>query len=456
MSLSTLWQRALGWFTLDQHLRVGRPIALLIGMIAFLLGIIFPSRWLLYLVYTYGLLVLGAYLWVRILGPKLQLRRQIEGLWVQLGDELEERWSLENHSWLPLHWLELDDGSTLPGYHARRVVSSDANQQQSWRTTALCTQRGIYTLGPLSARFSDPLDIFRFEWRERAIRQLIVYPPLVRLPPLRLPRGQRGGLSQADLLQLHATPSVGGLRDYMPGDPPSRIHWPHVARHQRLVVKEFDQERAGALWLMLDLGAAAYSVQPQASQILPTTDRLFQTSVLNTLAVDYQPASLLELAIALTASLAAQALAEGRSVGLFCNDGRQRMVAPGSSARQLWPILNELVECQATGRQSLAMLLRQGPETHGQRLTHATMVAITPDINASWMPELAIHNRRPGGSLVLLVAHRAADASACATLLESQGIGAHIFTLGSPLPLVNPPRRRVTSRVSALGRVVKV
>ena len=45
------------------------------------------------------------------------------------------------------------------------------------------------------------------------------------------------------------TPSVGGLREYIQGDPPSHIHWPTVAKTDRLMVKEFDQERAGALWI---------------------------------------------------------------------------------------------------------------------------------------------------------------------------------------------------------------
>ncbi len=419
------------------------------------LGLIFPSRWLLYLVYSYLLLMFVAYLWVRTLGPQLRLDRQSEGLWMQVGDQLEEHWSLENYSWLPLHWLELDDSSTLPGYYARRVISSEAHRQQSWRTSALCTQRGIYKLGPLNARFSDPLNIFRFEWREQSMRQLIVYPPLLRLPTLALPRGQRGGLSQADLLQLYATPSVGGLRDYTPGDPPSRIHWPHVARYQRLVVKEFDQERAGALWLMLDLAAAAYPAEQHMAAV-PTANRLFQTSIMSTQAITYQPDSLLELAIALTASLAAQALAQGRSVGLLCNDGRRRIVQSGSSARQLWPILNELVDCNATGQQSLAALLRQGLGIHTQSQTDAAMVVITPDLHASWLPELVAQSRRPGSALVLLLANQRADAAACAALLEAKGMHAYIFTSGSALPLVNPPRRPVTVRVSALGRVMKV
>lgn len=452
--LSNYWHRMLRWATLDERLQLVQPGILIIGICALLLGLVFPSRWLLYSSYVCLLLVLGAYLWVRALGPHLHIERQLASTWAQVGDELEERWSLDNGSILPLYWLVIDDQSTLPGYNARRVVASAPGARQIWRTSARCERRGIYTLGPLVASFSDPFDIFRFAWGEQATRQLIVYPPLVRLPPLPLPRGLRGGQAQADLLQLHATPSVGGLRDYTPGDPPNRIHWPHVARHQRLVVKEFDQERAGALWLVLDLAAAAYPADTHAP--LPTRPPAGygQSSVIDTLAVESRPTSLLELAITLAASLAAQSLAEGRMVGLLCDDGRRRVVVPGSGTRQLWHILNELVDSAATGQQPLGTLLRQhdGGRSHG--LADAALVVVTPALDGAWLPALATHGSRSRGALALLVAADAADAAAGTALLATKGLAAHSFTLGTALPLASPPRRRVRTRVSPLGRVI--
>jgi uncharacterized protein (DUF58 family) len=451
--LATHWQRLQRWFTLDQRLALARPAMLWLGLVLLLLAVLFPSRWLLYILYVHLLLLLGAYLWVRSIGPQLRLLRQIETTLAQVGDELEERWSLDNRSPWPLHWLEIDDASTLPGYQTRRVVFCEAGKQYQWRTSALCERRGSYTLGPLTARFSDPLDIFRFEWRESTTRQLVVYPPLVRLPPLVMPGGQRGGLAQADLLQLYATPSVGGIRDYAPGDPPSRIHWPQVARHGRLVVKEFDQERAGAIWLLLDLHAAAYpSAAPAIAPLRPPNEG-FQRSTLQSVPTEYQPPSLLELAITLTAALAAQLLAEGRSVGLLCNNGQQRMVAPGSSARQLWPILNELVVVEANGEQPLAALFQQSPGA--QNLANAALMVITPALDGAWVPGLAARSRRPGAALALLVANDAVQATPCVAQLARVGIAAHITTLGTALPLVHAPRRVVTARVSPLGRVVR-
>jgi uncharacterized protein (DUF58 family) len=449
-----IWRGAMSWLTLGGRLRAAQPWALAVGAGVAALAAFFPSRWLLFIAYAYLLLLLISYLWVRALGPRLRLGRQLTAAWAQVGDELEERWSLANGAALPLQWLEIDDASTLPGYNARRVVSGAAGEEQRWRTTARCERRGVYRLGPLTARLSDALGLFRFEWREREQRQLIVYPPLVRLPPLPLPRGQRGGLAQADILQRFATPSVGGLRDYTPGDPPSRIHWPYVARYDRLVVKEFDQERAGALWLVLDLAAASYPAQP-APAAAAAAETYTQSSVVSERPAESRPDTLVDLAITLTASLAAQALAEGRTVGLLCDDGRRRLVTPAGGAGQLWPILNALVDGEPAGRQPLGELLRESRAFRGQRLTGAALVVITAALDGAWLPDLVAHGVAPGGALALLVAQEARRAEPCAAALASQGVPSRTFTLGTALPLVNPPRQTVTARVSPLGRVVR-
>ena len=233
------------------------------GPIALIFAVIAPYRGLFVIAYTYVLLVLTMYLWVRELGPRILLRRRLLVEWAQVGDELEEYWELINNARLPLLWLEIEDASTLPGYSGRRVAAAGIGDQRHWTTQARCEQRGVYTLGPLIASLSDPFGLFRYEWREDSARQIVIYPPLVQLPALIVPQGQRGGLSRADILQQHVTPSVGGLREYIQGDPPSHIHWPTVAKTDKLMVKEFDQERAGALWIALDLYAGAYQLSDE-------------------------------------------------------------------------------------------------------------------------------------------------------------------------------------------------
>lgn len=447
------------WLTLDGRLRLGQPWALLIGPAALIIALIAPYQGLFVIAYSYLLLVVAMYLWVRILGPQVRLRRRLLAEWAQVGDELEEEWELDNPAPLPLLWLEIDDASTLPGYTGRRVAGLGAGTQQQWRTSAHCTRRGVYTLGPLRAALGDPFGLFRYSWRENQQRQIVIYPPLLRLPPLRTPEGQRGGLARADLLQVHVTPSVGGLREYTPGDPPSRIHWPTVARTGRLMIKEFDQERAGAFWIALDLYGPAYPPEQAAQPELQAHADPYeytQSSALAAPTSESRAASPLELAVALTCSLAAQALAEGRTVGLLANDGRQRLVMPGRGPRQLWRILGALVDAQATGALPLAELLRQGLAARAGEAAGAALAVVTPALDGAWLPALAGWQRGPaGGVLALLVAETTAPTGALEARLAGAGVVAQSFEVGAPLPLLNPPKPKSSARLSPLGKVVR-
>lgn len=440
---------------MDGRLTAAHPAILWLAAGAVSLGLLFPSRWLLFTVYAYLLLLLAAYLWARTIGPRLKLTRRLATSWAEVGDELEERWSVANGSPLPLNWLALNDASTLPGYNTRRVVACAAGQVEQWQTVARCERRGVFQLGPLTAELRDPFGLFRFRWREPGVKQLVVYPPLVRLPPAPFPRGQRGGLARADLLQLYATPSVGGVREYAPGDPPGRVHWPLVARHGRLMVKEFDQERAGALWLVLDLHSAAYPPVELAPDATPAAEGHTRSSVLSARPTESRPATLVDLAVTLTASLAARALAEGRAVGLLCDDGRRRVVPPGSGPRQLWQIMGELADGAATGGLSLGELLRQGLGPRGGDLAGGALVVVTGALDGAWVPALAAAGGRMGRALAVLVSADAAAAARCEALLGGHAVPAQSFVLGTPLPLLNPPRQRVTARVTPMGRVIR-
>lgn len=448
--------------TLGGRLMVVQPWALALGPAVLLLGLVSAYPWVFYIGYVYLLAALACYLWVRAVGPRVTLQRRLRRAWAQVGDELEEDWRLHNGARLPLLWLEIEDASTLPGYSARRVMAVGAGAETSWSTAATCARRGVYTLGPQRARLGDPLGLFRYEWRDDSAQQIVVYPPQVCLPPLRVPQGQRGGLARANLLQQHVTPSVGGLREYVPGDLLSRIHWPTVARTQRLMVKEFDQERAGALWIVVDLCAAAYPAPaaPARRGAAPDSPDLYalyrQSSAVGRPAAELLADSPLELAVALACSLAAQALAEGRLVGLLADDGRQRLVSPGRGPRQLWRIMSELVDAQASGALPLGDLLRQGSLARPNDVAGAALALVTPALDSAWLPALGTWLRgRPGGVLALLVVQEAEQGAPAAARLASSGVAAQTFATSTPLPLLHPPRPASTERRSPLGRLVR-
>jgi uncharacterized protein (DUF58 family) len=441
--------------SLDGRIHIMQPWAFIPGPLALLIAAALPYRWLFFLAYAWLLLLLGCYLWVRLLARSLELQRTLLVPWAEVGDLLEERWELVNRSWLPLLWLELDDASSVPGYSSRRVVASGPQETQRWETSARCTRRGVYALGPLQLRFADPLGLIGAAWQAREIRQVVVYPALVRLPALPPVRGQSGGLACTDLLQQAATPNVGSLRAYVPGDLPSRIHWPTVARTRMLMVKEFDQERAGALWVAVDLNAPTIvgALPTNAVDAVDTIARGYSQSSLIDDAAPIHPTDPVELAIVLAGSLAAQAISQGRAVGLIANDGSRQIVSPGSGPQQLWRILTTLVELQVGGG-SATDLVARGPGTPYARTAGAGLVLVTADLSGRWMPGLASWQSSMGhGARVMLVGRAGVRADDLIGRLAGLGIVSQFVRVGDPLSLLRPPRPRPALRVSPLGKI---
>ncbi|HMP41474.1 MAG TPA: DUF58 domain-containing protein [Roseiflexaceae bacterium] len=441
--------------TLDGRLQLVQPWALLPGPLLLLIALLAPYRWLFFIAYTYLLFVLAAYLWLRFLGPRIELDRQIATTWAQVGDVIEEEWRLRSESRLPLLWLEIDDRSTLPGYATRRVMAASGGEEH-WRTQALCVRRGVFQLGPLWARTSDPAGIFSYAWRQGGAGEGGVYPPLVRLPDARSPRGQRGDRVRADLLQQQLTPVIGGIREYRPGDPPGRIHWPTVARRQQLMVKEFDQEQAGALWIVLDLARDSYPADKSHATTQHPGITVYGQSSRVIEQAPKQWDSALELAIVLAGSLAAQALADGRTVGLLADDGRRRVVTPAGGSQQLWRILEALVDAQATGTLPLGELLRQGRVAYFAAM-RGVVAVVTPALDGAWLPQILPRGQgSQGGALAHLIATQAQQAAPLTERLAAIGVASRIFVVGTALPLLNPPRPRAALRVSPLGRIMGV
>ena len=157
------------------------------------LQFIVPSRAWIALLLTLGGAVGLGYLWAWQAAHRLTVHREQHYGWAHVGDLLEERFSLHNDGPLPLLWVEIDDQSDLPGYNARSVRSADGRQTLQWRTEGVCRRRGLFNLGPWQVRSGDPLGLFRVTIRHPRRQTILVYPPVVHLPHLRLPRGAATG-----------------------------------------------------------------------------------------------------------------------------------------------------------------------------------------------------------------------------------------------------------------------
>ena len=385
-------------------------------------------------------LVLGiSYLWARLLCAGLSARRHLRGAWVLAGDMLNETFLVENNSDMPAMWVEVIDHSELPGYHVDWVASVDARNHQSYKAEGRCQHRGVFTIGPWELRTGDPLGLFRVTIEYPETRSILVYPRAMVLPDLHLPRGDAPGAARTNRRTLHTTTTVATVRPYVPGDPLRSIHWRQTARQGEFMVKEFDIEPSGDLWIVLDLDAAVQAGEGAAST--------------------------LEYAITLTASLATQMLAENRRVGLA---SQGYLVPPQNGQLQLWRILEVLAHAEPTPNTSMAHLLRDLRQTVGRG---RTIVAVTPSTDAAWTGELLHLAERGNAPAALLLdapsfvseehaqpAPVAKDMAALRGLLAEHGVPSHLIDSRFVFRPVHQITRTHTElrTLSATGRVISV
>ena len=164
--------------------------------------------------------------------------------------------------WLQLR-VQLAEGLRSDGQ--RRFLVRDSGLLSYQRVALLWTvralRRGVQTLGPVELTTGDPLGFYT-QTKHTVQRELIVYPRLVPLHPLLLPR--RDFFGRVARQNPVEDPSyVHGIRDYQGGRAARYIHWKASARTNRLVEKLFESSEQERVLLVLQ---AAHFAEDETGQ----------------------------------------------------------------------------------------------------------------------------------------------------------------------------------------------
>jgi uncharacterized protein (DUF58 family) len=356
------------------HVQLSSRLWPLLGAIPLLVQILWPSR-----AWVVLLIILGggwacAYFWARSLVRSLHIKREMRFGWAQVGDRLEERFTLTNSGWAPALWIELKDKSTLPDYRVSRVTSIGSHTQLQWKVERTCTRRGLYTLGPAVLRTTDPLGIYSVELPVPDATILMVMPPVVSLPNIQVAPGGRVGEGRRPRRQaLETTVSVETVRPYVPGEAQKAVHWPTTARRGELFVRQFEHTPSSDWWIFLDLESGA-----QVGHGFDSTE---------------------EHGVILAASLADMGLRQGHAVGLAVNSKQPVWLPPRHSAGQRMDILRALAVVES-GEHSLEKLLLS--QKFGLR-NKGSLILVTPNVAGDWLKPLTQMQRAGVTPTVILL-----------------------------------------------------
>jgi len=193
-----------------------------------------------------------------------------------------------------------------------------------WTYDLVPRRRGEHATGPLTARVLGPWGL---AWAQR---ELLPAEPVRVYPQVRwegrvgqlLALAQRRRMGQIPQ-RMHGLGSEPyALREYLPGDPISKIHWKATARHGRPVTREDTWERSARLIVLLDCARAMASMDGRRSKL------------------DY--------ALAATLALTRVAAARGDQVTIIAFAGRVlRSVRVRSGGRGAWAAYEALYDVEA-------------------------------------------------------------------------------------------------------------
>ncbi|MFB3885355.1 MAG: DUF58 domain-containing protein [Thermodesulfobacteriota bacterium] len=322
----------------------GVPSLFVITLIQFFVGV------LLFIALLYGhreltvltLLVLGVTsgtrLWARMSLSSVRYDLRVDRQKVFPGETLTIKLRAENAKLLPI-WLEMNVyiGTLLQGTSGERVLRKESGllwyQRTGFQWELTAERRGVYQIGPLYILAGDLFSFFSRHKRAEKSYPIIVYPRLISLKSVSLPRRDFFGVPRAKS-PVQDPIYILGTRDYQNGQPSKYIHWKASARQHRLQEKVFESTQQEKVLFVVN--------------VEPFERRRAEEDFERTLEV--------------VASLAVRLDQQGHSIGLIANGiikgGGSPIVAVARNDQQLPAILELLARLQMKSDRDLKELLR--------------------------------------------------------------------------------------------------
>lgn len=357
----------------------------------------------------FGIILAGLWTWSAGYGVRVRMSRTRDR--VQAGEAIIERFEVINDSAIPKLWLEVEEESDLPGHSARFVTSLGRTGHRNWRVQTTCNRRGLYHLGPITVRSTDPFDIFRRELRFGHRRGLVVYPRALELPRYSAPPANLPGEGRFRRRTHYVTPNASGIRDYEAGDSVNRIHWKSSLRTGSLKVKTFELDPASHLWVILDLSSQDHMGTGDDASI--------------------------ETAVTVAASVVRLFINQSRSVGLMMFGERLEVIEPDRGSQHFGRMLEALAVAQPTGSVPVASILYQQSRRWGR---HTTVIIITASTDPRWQGAIRTLTRRgvKVAAALLDLSSWGGRSGAVATAAELRALGVQVNLIrqGDHIPAV--------------------
>ncbi|HVE96840.1 MAG TPA: DUF58 domain-containing protein [Pseudonocardiaceae bacterium] len=230
-------------------------------------------------------------------------------------------------------------------------------------------ERGVHTLGPLVARITDPLGLAEYRCTLAGSDRLVVTPVVTTLTGM--PAGGELGTGAAGAGRVGAGTGQDAMvvRSYRQGDDLRQVHWRTTARRDELMVRVQEWPWRGGVTVLLDHRAAAHRGSG--------------------------PASSLEYAVSLAASVYVHLVRHGQRVRLITEEGVAHAGGTDVTAQTIDTGLEALAALRARYQPDFT----SGPALAGGQEVIAVLGAVGPAV----VEQLLAHRPRGTRSHAVLV-----------------------------------------------------
>jgi uncharacterized protein (DUF58 family) len=282
----------------------------------------------------------GVRLWTRMSLSGLTCLSSLDKMKVFPDEKLTLKIGVENKKFLPV-WLQiivpvrgLMQGSSVDGT-VKNECSLLWYQSTRFQWELSARRRGVHDVGPPRLLAGDLFAFFSREKRMKDGHQVIVYPRLVPLKSVALPRRDFFGIPGARS-PVQDPIFILGTRDYQHGRPAKYIHWKASARQNKMQEKVLESTQQEKVLLLVDVDPfSKHNAEEKFEQTLE-----------------------------IVASLAVQLDKQGLALGLVTNGAvvgeGAGTLAPARNRQQLPAVLEILARLQMKPREVLLDRLRNG------------------------------------------------------------------------------------------------
>jgi uncharacterized protein (DUF58 family) len=383
-------------------------IALMLVILVLALATGSTMLWRLFIFLT--ALLFMSYFWMRMNVRKIDGRVVKLSPYCQVGDRFEEELVFTNQGRLPTALIEVKEDTELPGFKSKFTFHLPAQGSYTWRSEGICRRRGLYDMGNLTVKITDPLGFFTIKERIHNSKRITVFPTTFELPFFQVLPRQEAGTSKRRWFTSEAGTNAARVRDYLSGDSLRSIHWHTTAHTGSLMVKEFDPELSHYsykdIWIVLDMFHESHFGEGDE-----TTE---------------------EYAVNTAASLVKKYAESGKNVGLMSSGERSFLFLPETGEEHLQELMRALAVIEADSTLTLDALIASQEERFDPG---AAIVIISPSGNIQ-APLRRMVNRGTVVTAVLLDAASfggQVSAGDTAHSLIAAGIHAYIVRQGAEI-----------------------